>query len=334
MDGETSFSAIAPSVFDGENYQVWAVMMEAYMDACDRWEAVGEDYEIPPLLGNPTMAQIKNHKDKKTRKSKAKASLYATVSPTIFSRIMTLGSVKAVWDFLKEKYQGDERIRGMKNIFASNIPVVKEVEAIMDPTTFTVLQFAVSTTSIHTICIELGLMTLDAGLVSFISMFTVGFFQCLGEIIVLPLLNGMLGSVFPDCTWFGALMSIIGVKILESGGSPPSVPSHTPTNIQGVDVHEGDWVTSGSIKVWKYTVEGRSEIFKEKIVLDDDKKTVTLIGLEGDLLKIYEVYNVIWQLTPKGQGSLAKLILEYEKLNENVPAPRIYLDFVTRIAKV
>ncbi|KAJ9153092.1 hypothetical protein P3X46_026576 [Hevea brasiliensis] len=79
--------------------------------------------------------------------------------------------------------------------------------------------------------------------------------------------------------------------------------------------------------------EGRSEIFNEKIVLDDDKMTVTLIGLEGDLLKIYGVYNVIWQLTPKGQGSLAKLILEYEKLNENVPAPRIYLDFVTRIAK-
>ncbi|KAF2325167.1 hypothetical protein GH714_024799 [Hevea brasiliensis] len=91
MDGENSFSTIAPPVFDGENYQVWAVRMEAYMDACDLWEAVEEDYEIPPLLGNPTLAQIKNHKEKKTRNSKAKASLYDV-----------------------EEYQGDERIRGMK----------------------------------------------------------------------------------------------------------------------------------------------------------------------------------------------------------------------------
>ncbi|KAF2301955.1 hypothetical protein GH714_030756 [Hevea brasiliensis] len=88
--------------------------MEAYMDACDLWEVVEEDYEIPPLPGNPTLAHIKNHKEKKTMKSKAKASIYATVSPTIFFRIITLGSAKAIWDFLKEEYQGDERIRGMK----------------------------------------------------------------------------------------------------------------------------------------------------------------------------------------------------------------------------
>ncbi|KAF2320970.1 hypothetical protein GH714_032279 [Hevea brasiliensis] len=114
MDGETSFSTIAPPVFDGENYQIWAARMEAYMDACDLWEAVEEDYEIPLLSGNPTLAQIKNHKEKKTKKSKAKASLYAVVSPSIFSRIMALGSAKAIWDFLKEECQGDERIRAYR----------------------------------------------------------------------------------------------------------------------------------------------------------------------------------------------------------------------------
>ena len=35
-----SFSAIAPPVFDGINYQVWAVRMEAYLDATDQWEAI------------------------------------------------------------------------------------------------------------------------------------------------------------------------------------------------------------------------------------------------------------------------------------------------------
>ena len=63
--------------------------MEAHLQANDLWEAVEEDYEVPPLPETPTMAQIKNHK-KKTRKSKARASSFAVVSPEIFIRIMTL----------------------------------------------------------------------------------------------------------------------------------------------------------------------------------------------------------------------------------------------------
>ncbi|KAF2300763.1 hypothetical protein GH714_015609 [Hevea brasiliensis] len=105
---------VAPPVFDGEDYQVWAVRMEAFLEACDLWDAVEEDYEVPPLPGNPTVAQIKTHKERKTKKSKAKNCLFAAVSSTIFSKIMTLGSAKAIWDFLKNEYKGDERIKGMK----------------------------------------------------------------------------------------------------------------------------------------------------------------------------------------------------------------------------
>ncbi|XP_022877125.1 uncharacterized protein LOC111395384 [Olea europaea var. sylvestris] len=114
MEGEASFSHIAPPIFDGENYQLWAVRMETYLEALDLWEAVEEDYEVPPLPNNPTMAQIKIHKERRTRKSKAKATLYAAVSTTIFTRIMSLKSAKEVWDYLKEEYAGDERIRGMQ----------------------------------------------------------------------------------------------------------------------------------------------------------------------------------------------------------------------------
>ncbi|KAF2297107.1 hypothetical protein GH714_017469 [Hevea brasiliensis] len=87
------------------------------------------------------------------------------------------------------------------------------------------------------------------------------------------------------------------------------VPNHSPTNIQGVHVHEGDWVTAGSIKVWNYTIDGRAEVFKEKIVFDDEKKILSIVGLEGDLFKIYKVYTVSWELKPKSQGSLAKVTL-------------------------
>ncbi|XP_060216273.1 uncharacterized protein LOC132643756 [Lycium barbarum] len=114
MDSETPFIALAPPVFEGEGYQIWAARMEAHMEANDLWEAVEEDYEVPPLPANPTMAQIKNQKEKKTRKSKARATLFAAVSSEIFVRIMTMKSAFEVWNFLKKEYEGDERIKGMR----------------------------------------------------------------------------------------------------------------------------------------------------------------------------------------------------------------------------
>ncbi|XP_059454145.1 uncharacterized protein LOC132184508 isoform X2 [Corylus avellana] len=60
----------------------------------------------------------------------------------------------------------------------------------------------------------IGLLTADAGRASFISLFTV---------IVVPLLDGILGAMVPARTWFGVLMSVLGVAMLECSGSPPSV---------------------------------------------------------------------------------------------------------------
>ncbi|KAM7487737.1 hypothetical protein LguiB_025221 [Lonicera macranthoides] len=125
-------------------------------------------------------------------------------------------------------------------IYASNIPVLKEVEAIMDPAAFTVVRFTTSAipfipfvirargdvqtrnagielgvwVSLGYLLQALGLLTSDAGRASFIAMFTV---------IVVPLLDGMLGAIIPAHIWFGALMSLIGVGMLESSGSPPCV---------------------------------------------------------------------------------------------------------------
>uniref|UniRef100_M1DUQ9 Uncharacterized protein n=1 Tax=Solanum tuberosum TaxID=4113 RepID=M1DUQ9_SOLTU len=88
--------------------------METYLDAMDMWEAVEKDYNVPPLPNNPTTSQIKNHKDRKTRKSKAKVCLFSAVSSSIFTQIMSLKSAKAICDYLKAEYEGDERIRGMQ----------------------------------------------------------------------------------------------------------------------------------------------------------------------------------------------------------------------------
>jgi len=101
-------------VFDGDNYHIWAAIMETHLEANDLWKTVEEDYEVFPLPANPTMAQIKNQKERKARKSKAKATLFAAVSQDIFTRIMTIKSAFEDWNFLKDEYEGDERIKGMQ----------------------------------------------------------------------------------------------------------------------------------------------------------------------------------------------------------------------------
>ncbi|KAJ6429873.1 hypothetical protein OIU84_021308 [Salix udensis] len=107
----------------------------------------------------------------------------------------------------------------------------------------------------------------------------------------------------------------------------------TETMSLKVDMHEGDWETEGSIKIWRYSVDGKQEVFKEKVVVDEEKNTVGLIGLEGDVMTKYKLFNPTYHLTPKGDGSLARLIIEYEKLDENIPVPDKYMDFMISVTR-
>nr|CAD1832691.1 unnamed protein product [Ananas comosus var. bracteatus] len=123
---------------------------------------------------------------------------------------------------------------------ASDIPVLKEVEAVTEPALFNVVRFIVSAIPFppfvlkgcgdrHTrtagvelglwvsfgyVSQALGLLTSEAGRASFISTFTV---------IVVPLMDGMLGAAVPALTWCGAIVSLLGVAMLECVGSPPCV---------------------------------------------------------------------------------------------------------------
>ena len=66
------------------------------------------------MLDNPTIAQMKNYKESKQKKSKAKASLFAAISSSIFTRIMTLKTTNEIWNFLKREYEGNELVKGMQ----------------------------------------------------------------------------------------------------------------------------------------------------------------------------------------------------------------------------
>ncbi|MCI95155.1 hypothetical protein A2U01_0116453, partial [Trifolium medium] len=56
------FSKVAPPIFYGEDYDLWAVRMEAFLYALDLWETVEDDYDVSSLPEDPTAAQMKIHK--------------------------------------------------------------------------------------------------------------------------------------------------------------------------------------------------------------------------------------------------------------------------------
>ncbi|XP_016731567.1 uncharacterized protein [Gossypium hirsutum] len=101
----------------------------------DLWEALEEDYDVPFLLVNPTMNQLKTHKENKTIKSKVKACLFSAVSSKISTRIMNLGSGKEIWDYLKKEYQGNEKTKNMQvlNLIKEfEMMKMKEIKTIKD----------------------------------------------------------------------------------------------------------------------------------------------------------------------------------------------------------
>ncbi|KAM3284440.1 hypothetical protein P3S67_023239 [Capsicum chacoense] len=112
MNSETSF--LIPPIFNGENYQAWAIRMTVHLEALDLWEAVEEDNEVTPLGDNPTVNQIRHHKERKTRKAKAKTCIFSAVSPSFLTRIMQMKSTTEIWEYLEKEYQGNERVQNMQ----------------------------------------------------------------------------------------------------------------------------------------------------------------------------------------------------------------------------
>ncbi|XP_050238095.1 uncharacterized protein LOC126687580 [Mercurialis annua] len=113
MAGRSNSAPVIPQ-FSGENYQIWVVKMRYYLRSQGLWEIVDEDKQVPPLRANPTLAQIKLHEEEKMKRDKAITFLHSALSDAIFTSIMHLETAKQIWDELKERFEGNERVKSVK----------------------------------------------------------------------------------------------------------------------------------------------------------------------------------------------------------------------------
>ncbi|XP_018720050.1 MLP-like protein 28 [Eucalyptus grandis] len=85
------------------------------------------------------------------------------------------------------------------------------------------------------------------------------------------------------------------------------LPEASPDKVQGAEIHEGDWVTPGSVKLWNYTVDSS--------------------------LSSIKAYKIVNQVFPKDEAGTVKITLIYEKFKETDGEPHDYLRFLVDLAK-
>lgn len=89
------------------------------------------------------------------------------------------------------------------------------------------------------------------------------------------------------------------------------------------------------IRFCEICTDGKTTVATDLIeAVDDEKNSVTFKVVDGPLLEYYKSFRLIVQATPKGdQSSLVHLIVEYEKLHDQVPDPHSLLQFVADLSK-
>ncbi|XP_049388244.1 kirola-like [Solanum stenotomum] len=108
------------------------------------------------------------------------------------------------------------------------------------------------------------------------------------------------------------------------------VPKISPRNIDHFEIHEGETMKAGSIVSWKYNEAGQ-KIYMKHLVEDVDphKKSITWKLIEGDLLELYNYFNVIKSC----DYQWTTWTIEYEKKTEDTPESLIHLGFILDLTK-
>ncbi|XP_057975400.1 MLP-like protein 34 [Malania oleifera] len=115
---------------------------------------------------------------------------------------------------------------------------------------------------------------------------------------------------------------------------PHHISNVCPEKVQSCEIHEGEWGKESSVIYWNYVLDGKACVAKQIVeAIDKEKNSVTFKVIEGQLLEEYKSLKATIQATPKGETTLVKWTLEFEKLKEDDPEPKKLLDFVVLLTK-
>ncbi|KDP44595.1 hypothetical protein JCGZ_22177 [Jatropha curcas] len=118
------------------------------------------------------------------------------------------------------------------------------------------------------------------------------------------------------------------------GSRPHHLKHATPHNVQGCELHDGEFGKEGSVVCWNYVHDGVPKVAKDIVEkIDNVNLFTTYKVIEGDILKEYKSFKFTVKATPKDTGSVVRWTLDYEKLNKNIPDPHSILQLLIEISK-
>jgi hypothetical protein len=109
----TSEKFVQPSIpkFDG-HYDHWSMMMENFLRSKEMWNLVDEGIPAAAIgTASASEAQRKTVEEAKLKDLKVKNFLFQAIDREILETILDKGTSKAIWDSMKQKYQGSTKVK-------------------------------------------------------------------------------------------------------------------------------------------------------------------------------------------------------------------------------
>ncbi|GKV01133.1 hypothetical protein SLEP1_g13712 [Rubroshorea leprosula] len=131
MSSSSTNSFSSPPMFKGENYDFWAIRMQAFLKGNDVWEVIEHGFQLPFPQENPTVAQMKRNAEYKAGTYRALSFLHSAVANDIFPKIGSCQNAQEVWEALKEEYEGSARdksvtLLALKREFEPKVAAIEE----------------------------------------------------------------------------------------------------------------------------------------------------------------------------------------------------------------
>ncbi|XP_050897830.1 uncharacterized protein LOC127104703 [Lathyrus oleraceus] len=113
-NSSTVYSNVKVPLFEGENYDFWAVKMETLFTSLDVLEFVQNEYEETAAteVGESSQQLEELKKKKKITDAGVLGMIQRAISISIFPRIMRENTSKGAWNILQQEFEGDSNSHG------------------------------------------------------------------------------------------------------------------------------------------------------------------------------------------------------------------------------
>ncbi|KAK4261732.1 hypothetical protein QN277_004689 [Acacia crassicarpa] len=123
-------------------------------------------------------------------------------------------------------------------------------------------------------------------------------------------------------------LEIFSTKVYELATISPDI-------VQSLEIVSGAWGSIGLTILVDYTIDGIAQVAKMELAsLNLLDLSLTFKVIEGDLLKVYNSFDVILKVTPNVlSGSVVNWTFEYEKPSSDTPDPNSLMEAAVQVSK-